>query len=193
MAKEDLSILQPYCENDMKKLKMMSRSIFMKFNETISMADYDDFYSIANMVLWQAYNSYDPDMGVSFEGFLHSCLQKKFKSELTHRHRHKRIINQFATSLDAVSEGNEELNLLDIIPSDFDTFDEVLKRQRKDQFQDKVQQYISKLSKRQIHILNFLMDGYKPCEIRKTLNISQKEFMDDMEIMRNYENIKILF
>ena len=104
MNNKDLSILQPYCENDMKKLKRMSRSIFMRFNEPLTNADYDDFYSIANITLWQAYNSYDPDKDVSFEGFLYSCLEKKFKSELTNRHRHKRIINQFTVSLDSTNE-----------------------------------------------------------------------------------------
>lgn len=79
MGNQDLSILQPYCENDMKQLKKMSRSIFMKFNEPLSYADYDDFYSIANMTLWQAFNSYDSDMGVNFEGFLYSCLQKEIQ------------------------------------------------------------------------------------------------------------------
>ena len=96
MNSNNFAVLEPYCENDMYKLKRMSRSIFMKFNEPLTNADYDDFYSVANLVLWQAYNSYDPDMGVKFEGFLHSCLSKKFKTELEYRHRQKRILNQFA-------------------------------------------------------------------------------------------------
>lgn len=193
MASKDLAVLQPYCENDMQRLKKMSRSVFMRFNESLTESDYDDFYSIANMTLWKAYNSYDPDMGISFEGFLNSCLQKKFKTELTHRHRQKRILNQFAASLDAVNEDDEGRNLLEFIPSDFDTFEEVTKRQESGQYQDKVQQYISKLSNRQVNILNLLMDGYKPGEIRQMLNISAKEYSDDMQIMRSYENVKILF
>lgn len=91
MGNAELAVLQPYCENDMRRLKKMSQSIFLKFNEPLANADYDDFYSIANQTLWQAYNAYDSDMGVSFEGFLRSCLEKKFKTELTHRHRQKRI------------------------------------------------------------------------------------------------------
>ncbi len=74
MNSKNLAVLEPYCENDMKRLKRISRSIFMKFNESLSNADYDDFYSVANLVLWQAYNSYDPKMGVKFEGFLHSVV-----------------------------------------------------------------------------------------------------------------------
>lgn len=193
MASKDLTLLQPYCENDMKRLKKMSRSIFMKFNESLADADYDDFYSIANMTLWKAYNSYDPDMGVSFEGFLHSCLQKKFKTELTHRHRQKRILNQFATSLDAVNEDEEGRSLMELVPSDFDTFDEAVKVQENGQYQDKVQKYLSRLSNRQINILNLLVDGFKPVEIRQILDISEKDYSDDLQIMRSYENVKILF
>ena len=192
MKNQDLSLLHPYCENDMRKLKRMSRSIFMRFNEPLTNADYDDFYSIANITLWQAYNSYDPDLGVNFEGFLHTCLQKKFKSELTKRHRQKRLLNQFTVSLDAVNT-DDERTLYDTIPSNFNTFEETVKRQGKDQFQDKVQQYISKLSRQQVNILNLLLDGYKPKEIRRKLMMSEKRYTDELQIMRSYENIKILF
>lgn len=175
----------------MKLLKRISQSIFMKFNEPLSYSDYDDFYSIANMTLWQAYNSYKPDMGIKFEGFLRTCLKNKFKTELTHRHRHKRIVNQFAVSLD--SESEDDCSLSDIIPSDFDTFEEAVNKQGKDQFQDKVQKYISMLSKLQIKILNLLMEGYKPNEIQQTLKISSTEYAENMRIMRSYENVKMLF
>ena len=193
MTSKALSVLQPYCENDMQLLKRISRSIFMRFNEPLTKADHDDFYSIANMTLWQAYNAYDPDNGVSFDGFLHTCLQKKLKTELTSRHRQKRILNQFAVSLDAVNDDEEECNLLDFIASDFDTFEEVAKRQENDQYQDKIQQYITKLSDQQVNTLNLLIDGYEPYEIRQMLDISEKEYTENMQFMRSYENVKILF
>jgi len=190
---KDLALLQPYCENEMKLLKRISKSIFMKFNEPISNADYDDFFSIANATLWQAYQSYDPDKGVCFEGFLHSCLQKKFKTELTNRHRNKRVVNQFAVSLDAVNEDEDKNSLLDLLPSDFDTFEEAVKRQGKGQYQSKVQRYLSKLSNLQVSILNLLMDGYMSSEIQRILDITPKEYLGNLEVMRSYENVKILY
>lgn len=193
MTSEALSVLQPYCENDMRLLKKISRSIFTRFNEPLTRADYDDFYSLANITLWQAYNAYDPDAGISFDGFLRSCLQKKFKTELTHRHRQKRILNQFAVSLDAVNDNEEECSLLDFIASDFDTFEEASRAQENGQYCDSVRQYISKLSNRQVNILNLLIDGYKPNEIREVLEISANDYADDMQFMRSYENVKILF
>lgn len=193
MTSADLSVLQPYCENDMQLLKKISRSIFMRFNEPLTRADYDDFFSIANMTLWQAYNAYDLGTGISFDGFLRSCLQKKFKTELTHRHRQKRILNQFAVSLDAAGDSEEECNLLEFIPSDFDTFEEVTKRNENEQYQDKVQLYISRLSNQQVNILNLLIDGYRTNEIREILHLSSTELTENLQIMRSYEYVKILF
>lgn len=193
MSSKDLSMLQPYCENDMKKLKKISKSIFLKFNEPLTEADYDDFYSLANLTLWQAYNSFDPDNGVCFDGFLHTCLQKKFKSELTNRYRYKRILNQLATSLDAVNKDEDKGCLMEFIPSSFDTFEEAIKKQEREQYQDKIQRYISKLSSQQINIINLLMDGYEPHEIRRILDISERQYTNNMKIIRSYENVKILF
>lgn len=193
MDNKTLEVLQPYCENNMRLLKRISKSIFLRFNEPLTEADYDDFYSIANMTLWQACQTYDHNMGISFEIFLRTCLKKKFATEIRDRHRGKRVINQFTSSLDATNDNEEECSLLDFIPSDFDTFDEVLERQDKEQYTDKVQEYISKLSNQQVNILNLLMDGYKPIEIREILGISTKEYTDNLQIMRMYENVKYLF
>lgn len=193
MTSADLSVLQPYCDNDMRLLRKISRSIFMRFNEPLAKSDHDDFFSIANMTLWQAYNAYDPNTGISFDGFLRSCLQKKFKTELTHRHRQKRVLNQLAVSLDTAGDGEDECSLLEFVPSDFDTFEEVVKRNESQAVSDKVQQYISRLSDRQVNILNLLIDGYRANEIQEILMISAREYAENMQIIRSYENVKILF
>ena len=82
---------------------------------------------------------------------------------------------------------------MEVVPSDFDTFEEVLKRQEREQYQDKIQRYISKLSSQQINILNLLMDGYEAYEIRQILDISERQYTNNMQIIRSYENVKILF
>ena len=190
---ESLAVLEPYCENEMRLLKKISKSIFLRFNEPLTKADYDDFFSIANMTLWQAYNSYDPDMGIDFDVFLRVCLKKKFSTEIRNRHRTKRIVNQMSISLDSTNEKGEECSLLDFIPSDFDTFEEVMKEQENQPYQNKVQQYLSRLSIQQVNILNLLIDGYKPNKIRQILELSSSEYADNIQIMRSYGNIRILF
>ena len=193
MENKDLSVLQPYCENDMQLLKKISKSIFMRFHEPLAKSDYDDFYSISNMTLWQAYNAYNPDMGTSFDVFLRTCLKKKFSTEIRRRHRQKRLADRFAVSLDAANTDDEKCSLMDFMPSDFDTFEEVTRRQENGQYRDKVQQYVSRLSSQQVNILNLLVDGYKPSEIRQILGIPPREYADNLQTMRSYENVKILF
>ena len=193
MANKELAMLQPYCEDDMRLLKKMSKSIFMRFNEPLAKADYDDFYSIANETLWKAYNAYDPDTGISFDGFLRSCLQKKFKTELTRRHRQKRIIDRFAVPWDAGDANGEECCLLDFIPSDSDTFEEAVKEADGGGYRDRIRQYISRLSNQQVNMLNLLIDGYKPNEIQRILGMSPKGYAENLHTMRSYERIKILF
>lgn len=193
MARSRLAILEPYCEDDMRLLKRISNSIFRRFNEPLAEADYDDFYSLANETLWKAYNAYNPNMGVGFDGFLRSCLENKFKSELTRRHRQKRIIDRFTVPLDAVNEDGEDCCLLDFIPSGFDTFEEAVKEADGGQYRDRIRQYIARLSNQQIAILNLLMDGYRPNEIHRMLGISPKRYAENLKTMRSYENVRILF
>lgn len=195
MGKEKSAVLESnmldaYYADNAKKLHKTVDKILCKFGG-LSGKDTDDFYSLANEVFVDVMKKYDASQ--SFDGFLYSCLTNKIKSEITRRNREKRKADRMSVSLDAMNDNDEECNLLDFIPSDFDTFDEAVKSQECGQYQDKVQMYILKLSNRQVGILNLLIDGYKPNEIRKILEISSMEYADDMKTMRSYENIKILF
>lgn len=195
MTSTDLAVLQSnilntYYADNAKKLHKVVDRILSKFGG-LSNKDTDDFYSLANEVFAEIMTRYDYEQ--SFDGFLYSCLSNKIMSEITRRNREKRKADRMAISFDGTRENEEEYKLLDIIPSDFDTFEEVVKRQGCRQYQDKIQRYILKLSNRQIGILNLLIDGYKPNEIQLILEISSTEYWEDLKIMRSYENVKILF
>jgi len=183
-------ILEAYYADNAKKLHKTVNRILSRFGG-LSDKDMDDFYSLANEVFVDAMRRYDYIQ--SFDGFLYSCLSNKIMSEISRRNREKRKADRMAVSLDATNENDEKYNLLNLIPSSFDTFEEAVKRQDREKFQDKVQFYISKLSNQQVNILNLLIDGYKPHEIRQILDISSKEYTDNLQIMRSYENVKILF
>lgn len=195
MANEILAVLQPYIldtyyADNAKRLHKVVDKILLKFGG-LSNKDKDDFYSLANEVFVDVMKRYDCKK--SFDGFLYSCLSNKIMTEITRRNREKRKADKLSISLDGITGNDEECNLLEFIPSDFDTFEEVTKKQENGEYQDKVQQYISKLSNRQVNILNLLVDGYKPNEIQEILEISSKEYADELKTMRNYENVKILF
>lgn len=183
-------ILDAYYSDNAKKLHKVVDRILCKFGG-LSSKDTDDFYSLANEVFVDVMKRYDYKQ--SFDGFLYSCLLNKIMSEITRRNREKRKADRMSISLDATNESGEECNLLDFIPSDFDTFEEVAKRQEIGKYQDKVELYISKLSNRQVNILNLLIDGYTSIEIQLILEISSKEYSEDLKTMRSYENVKILF
>lgn len=195
MVSRDLATLHPrildsYYADNAKKLHNVVDRILFKFGG-LSGKDKDDFYSLANEVFADVLKKYD---GVqSFDGFLYACLSNKIMTEITKRNREKRKADRMCTSLDAINEDNEQCNLLEFIASDFNTFDEAVKDQEGGQYQDKVQMYISKLSNRQVNILNLLIDGYKPNEVCRILEISSREYSDDLKTMRSYENVKILF
>lgn len=183
-------ILNAYYADNATKLHRVVDRILSKFGG-LSYKDTDDFYSLANEVFADVMKRYDYTQ--SFDGFLYSCLSNKIMSEITKRNREKRKADRLSVSLNATNDNGEEYSLLDCIPSDFDTFEEASKLQENGQYQDKVQCYISRLSNRQINILNLLIDGYKPNEIRQILKMSSKEYTDSMQIMRSYENVKVLF
>ena len=194
MTNKELPALQPildtYYADNAKKLHKVVDRILSKFGG-LSDKDMDDFYSLANEVFADIMKKYDDSQ--SFDGFLYSCLSNKIMTEITKRNREKRKADRMAISLDATNESGEDCCLLDFIPSDFDTFEEVAKRQGRGQYQDKVKQYVSKLSNRQVNILNLLIDGYRSIEIQLILEISSTEYAEDLKIMRSYENVKILF
>lgn len=195
MKSADLAVLQAdilntYYADNARKLRRVVDKILCKFGG-LSSKDTDDFYSLANEVFVDVLKRYDHKQ--AFETFLYSCLLNKVKTEITKRNREKRKADRMCTSLESVNDDEERCSLLEFIASDFDTFEEVIKRQGNEKYQDKIQHYISRLSNRQVNILNYLIDGYKPVEIQKIFHISSAEYSDDLKNMRSYENIKILF
>ena len=195
MTDKDLSpvqiqILDTYYTDNARKLHRVVDRILSKFGG-LTYKDTGDFYSLANEVFVDAIRRYDETQ--SFDGFLYSCLSNKIMSEITRRNREKRKADRLSISVNATNDKGEDYSLLDCIPSDFDTFEEASKRQENGQYQDKMQCYISKLSNQQVNILNLLIDGYKPFEVRRILELSKKEYADNMQIMRSYENVKVLF
>ena len=196
MIDKDLSplqiqILDTYYTDNAKKLHRVVDRILSKFGG-LTYKDTDDFYSLANEVFADVIKRYDGEQ--SFDGFLYSCLSNKIMSEITKRNCEKRKADRLSISVNATNDKGEDYSLLDCIPSDFDTFEEASKRQENGQYSSsKVQQYISRLSNQKVNILNLLIDGYKPFEIRRILLLSPKEYENNMQIMRSYENVKVLF
>jgi DNA-directed RNA polymerase specialized sigma subunit len=185
-----------YSENNMQRLKYISYQIFSKFGG-ISNKDYDDFYSIANMVLWNDVQNFDESKGISFENILKFHLRNKFKTAMTKRNRKKRggtndRYGSQEVSLDAPvsSQDGNDTNLLEIISND-------MKSDMEDQvtglkYSDRVGKFLDNLSRRNRKIAMYIMVGYDPKDIKRILNISEREYNQAILEFRLYENICIL-
>lgn len=189
-------LLDYYCENNMQRLKYISYQIFSKFGG-ISEKDHDDFYSIANMVLWNDIQTFDESKGISFENILKFHLRNKFKTAMTKRNRKKRggseeKYGSQEMSLDAPiidSDGNGK-SLLEIVSNDLksDIDDQVAGLK----YSDRVSKFLNNLSRRNRKIAMYIMIGYDSKDIRRILNISEREYNQAINEFRLYENVCIL-
>ena len=186
-------IMEEYSANDMRKLKQLSYSIFVKFGG-IYQKDNDEFYSKANEELWKATETYDDTTGVPFDKYLKMCLQRKFKTQMTDMNRIKRKADRDALSIETpiVGKDGSTSTVEDTLKSEFNIENEIseeigiLKDER-------VELYLNTLSKVQQKIVLLLVDGYLQDEIIELLHISKKEYVDNLIGIRAYENVKILY
>ncbi len=180
-------VLNAYYANNANKLHKMVDRILSKFGG-LSDKDRDDFYSLANEVFVNVLKRYDETQ--SFDGFLYSCLSNKIKSEITRRNREKRKADRMALSLDAPIGDDENSTLGELIADGFDVEKEAFGEL--DAVAFKLERYLQRLSRRQKKVLELLSLCYKAEEIRKMLHITQREYVDMLDGIRAYENIKIL-
>lgn len=192
MINKDLSplqmqILDAYYANNAKRLHKMVDRILFKFGG-ISEKDADDFYSLANEIFVDVIRRYDESQ--PFDGFLYSCLYKKFCSEITRRCREKRRADRMSISLDMPIGDEDSLTIGDILADNFDMEKEIFGEINTLTF--KLEKYLAMLSKKQRIVLELLSYCYKAAEIQKILHVSQREYADMLECIRSYEKIKIL-
>lgn len=188
-------LLDYYCENNMQRLKYISYQIFSKFGG-ISEKDYDDFYSIANMVLWRDVNDFDESKGIAFENILKFHLRNKFKTVMTKRNRKKRggTENTYGSqelSLDApVISDSDQKSLLEVVSNDLISNIEDQVTDLK--YSDHVSKFLDNLSRKNRKIAIYIMAGYDSKDIKRIMDVSEKEYSQAIMEFRLYENICIL-
>lgn len=173
-----------YGKNNEKKLKTISDFIITKHFGWLSQKDYDDFYSIAGEVLWHCCENFDESKGAQFETYLINCLVRKFKTRVTYMNRQRRNNGNQDMSLDALIE-EKDSSLMDLIASD----DKV----EVSTYSDKMVKYLKRLSKLQKQVLHAISEGFSNDEIKKRLNISQKDLADACAAIRSYRNVSLLY
>ena len=180
-------IVTSYFRNNAKKLNNMVDKILYKLHFVD--IDKNDFYSLANEVFMYTVRDYEPSK--SFDGFLYSCLYKKFCSEMTRRRREKRKADRMSISIDTPVGEDKSLTLGDTIADDFDVEKEVFGEENDES--SKIEKYLDSLTKRQRKVVELLAASYSAGEIQDILHITQKEYVDALLGIHSYENISLLF
>ena len=180
------AIINSYYNNNAQKLhKMIDKIIFrLKFN-----VDNEDFYSLGNEIFIDVINRYDGKQ--QFDGFLYSCLIKKFKTEMTRRNRQKRQADKMAVSIETPIGENENITLSDII-ADKNTIEKMFFEENEDTYSAEMMKYLRRLSPLQREVLHLISIGYTTNEILGELHINKKLYDDCYNAIHAYRNIEIL-
>ena len=180
-------IIISYYEDNAKKMRTMIDKILfrLKFN-----VDNEDFYSLGNEVFLDVLNRYDGKQ--DFDGFLYSCLVRRFKTEMTRRNRYKRQADRMAISIDSPVGEDENMTLSDII-ADKDTIEKIFFEENEDAYSAEMQRYLSRLSILQREVLRLISIGFNPNEILTELHINKKQYEDCYQAIHSYKNISLLF
>jgi len=181
-------IVYSYYSNNAKPLYNMVDKILYKLH--FIDVDKNDFYSLANEIFMYVVRDYDSSK--SFDGFLYSCLYKKFCTEMTKRQREKRKADRLAISIDTPIGDDKNSTIGDMIADDFSIEKEIFEKDEEG-YSRKMLLYLSRLSCIQREILRLNIAGYLPNEIREKLHITERQYCDCLAAIRSYRNISILF
>lgn len=163
--------------------------------------EFSDFDSLANEVFFDVLHTYDQRKD-NFDGYLYSSLYKAFIDELKMKKRKKRMNHKTVlqngtledvaisdVSLDSPLQSMQESSISDVISNGYNLEDDIMG----DIYDPKVEQYLNGLPVRQRKVAVLIMRGCSTKEIRQRLRITEKEYLDCMDGLKAYKNIKILF
>lgn len=200
---EELAIVEDYCRDNMKKLKMICNPIIIKIGGT-SEKDNDDIYSLAQFLLLKCVKKYDKNnaKGASFNTFLCNVLKRRlYATYIRDKNRKCRSNTKIGKngevifipdiSLDAPT--SDCLDMLERISLHYNLEDEIISNNKTEFVSDKTREYLNNLTKDQRNFAELIMEGYSCEEIKDILHIEQSEFTDYMNGLKAYRNISILF
>lgn len=127
----------------------------------------------------------------NFDSYVYSCLSNKIKTEMTRRNREKRKADRMSVSIDASAGDDDSLTVGDLLEADFD-MERELSEKIGFGFSERMEQYWNTISEKQREIAQMLMDGYSSVEIRKRLDITQKQYSDYIKDMKSFEKARVL-
>lgn len=169
-----------YCKNNSQKLKQISDVIIGKQFPWLLQMHYDDFYSIADEVLWKCLQRFDDSKNAQFETYLIGCLIRKFKSRITYMNRKRRNNGGINVSLDALIDDESGT-----------TIGETIADKPPIEISENTQQYLNSLSKIQRRVAEMIMSGFDFLSIKKELRLSDRRFNTVLQRMKAREKTVI--
>lgn len=200
---EEQKIVDKYLDNNMYELeKIISKLINKK--KAPQMYD-DDLHDVATKTFFESVKSYDESKGCKFKAYLTRCIWKSFydwtrdnfyrakrsnlqvdkDGKIMKDEKGKPIIVQ-GISLDEKVE--DDLEWSEKIASDFNIEEELSEKMCLSS-DERVDEFLGKLSSIQREIVSLLMFEYKPNEIREKLCISTKEYNEAMKMIKQNKHL----
>lgn len=205
LTEQQMEIINDYCKNDMKKLKNVCYIVWG--NKGLPNCYHDDLYDDAMNVLVESVISYNTKNNTKFETYLKNNI--KFSQREWYRNTHLRakrnnleldsngkikkdennnpiIIKNI--SFDAPINDEDSSTLSDYVSDNIDIENEIIKNVCKD---ENIETFLNSLSNNQRNIIELKMEEYTLDEIKKKLNISDREYNNAMKSIRMNENLSL--
>lgn len=176
-----------YCENENKELKKIVNPILMRRFAWIPQKDYDDFYSIASMVVWDCEQKFDGKKVKTkkFKSFVSTCIHNKIKTHITYMNRDKRMAKDeegnplHNSSLDAPID-DDGLTIGDYLYSAYDLEKEVIEKE----YNEDIQMCLDTLPKIDKQIIEMLIEDMPLNFIKEKLKLSDSQYNKHMKSIR---------
>ena len=203
MTEDQISIINEYCENDMKKLKQICYAVWGK--KGLPTCYHDDLYDDAINVLSESVMTFNANGKASFKTYLTNNIRmsygqwyrdnflraKRNNLELDEKGNIKKDENENPIIIHNISfdaPADDGIDIKEKVSSDFNIENESDIDFESD---DKVELFMSSLSNTQRKILELKMMNYSIDEIKQKLNISDVEYNAAMKSIKMNENLSL--
>lgn len=196
-AKQIEAISNYFCKDEMRELKRICDPLIIR--KGIPKMEWDDLYSDAMKVLLESANSFDEEKGCSFRTYLIRNIENSYWEWTRDKRRGKRcnLLRDKDGRIVRDEEGNptvltdlsidafreEGMDLLEIAVSN-DGVEDVLFGDRGILSDERVARFMQSLPELQRRILAMKMDEAPVSAIKRTLGITNSEYMDAMRAIK---------
>lgn len=192
-------VITLYCENEMKRLKELCNPLIYRKGIGQTDMDYDDLCSLAMSTLLESVERFDESKGCRFQTFLINNINRSFHDWTRDRRRLRRCNARRDENgrLEFIPDCSMDVSYEDggcvyeKIDSGFRVENEV--SSELGLFVDeRVEAFLGGLGGTKRRIVELLMDGYSPGEVRKELGISDRKYRELFRQIKSFDNIRTL-